>query len=276
MSDLVEKVHCYNVEDAIKYGIGEATILYNFRFWINHNKANKTNQKDGRFWTFNSIPSMIEIMPEFTYDMMRRALERLKKKGILIEGVFNKLKLDKTRWYTINEDWTVCDKEPDTIGSIEITRQNCHIDQAELPHRSGKSASSPGRAARTIPDINTDITKDINKEVVHLTEVFCKRLNEKAGTKHKSTTKETKSLVRTLIDNGHTLEDICSVVDKKCAQWKDNDKMKIYLRPSTLLNSRNFTQYLAEGETQESAFNKLMEDYDKKAKEAFEKIRKVS
>jgi hypothetical protein len=58
-------IHSFNVEDAKKYGVIEAVLLSNFRFWVLHNKANKRHFYDGRFWTFNSVSAFEELFPYF-------------------------------------------------------------------------------------------------------------------------------------------------------------------------------------------------------------------
>jgi acyl-CoA thioesterase FadM len=67
--------HHFNIEDAKKYGIVEAVILHNIRFWIMKNKANNTHLHDGEYWTYNSVSAFTELFPYLTKDQIRRALE---------------------------------------------------------------------------------------------------------------------------------------------------------------------------------------------------------
>lgn len=46
--------------------------------------------------------------------------------------------------------------------------------------------------------------------------------------------------------DGHTLEQLKSVVDAKVAQWANNPKMCEFLRPATLFNEKNFSQYVGQ------------------------------
>jgi uncharacterized phage protein (TIGR02220 family) len=68
-------------------------------------------------------------------------------------------------------------------------------------------------------------------------------LNEKAGTSFKSTTKSTKEHISGRVREGFTLEQFKTVIDKKCAEWKDNPNMSQYLRPQTLFGTK-FESYL--------------------------------
>ena len=42
---------------------------------------------------------------------------------------------------------------------------------------------------------------------------------------------------------GYTVEDFVAVIDKKCAEWLHDPKMRAYLRPETLFGSK-FEGYL--------------------------------
>lgn len=67
-------------------------------------------------------------------------------------------------------------------------------------------------------------------------------LNEKAGTKYRSSTPKTQTLIRARAKEGFTLDDFKTVIDKKCAEWLGTN-MEQYLRPETLFGSK-FESYL--------------------------------
>jgi hypothetical protein len=97
------KVHHFDIEEAEKYGLREAIILYNIRFWLEKNIANGTNFKNGRVWTFNSYKAFNELFPYLSQSQIKRCLTNLVKGGILIKENHNKLGFDRTNWYSINE-----------------------------------------------------------------------------------------------------------------------------------------------------------------------------
>lgn len=68
-------------------------------------------------------------------------------------------------------------------------------------------------------------------------------LNLKANTKFRFTSKKTRKLIKTRINENFTVEDFRTVIDNKCDEWLNDDKMKIYLRPETLFGSK-FESYL--------------------------------
>lgn len=67
-------------------------------------------------------------------------------------------------------------------------------------------------------------------------------LNEKAGTAYRAGAKDTQSHIRARFEDGFTLEDFRTVIDKKCAEWKGTE-MEKYLRPATLFGTK-FESYL--------------------------------
>ena len=59
---------------------------------------------------------------------------------------------------------------------------------------------------------------------------------------YRATSKATQYHINARIAEGYTVEDFYTVIDKKCAEWK-NTEMAKYLRPETLFGSK-FENYL--------------------------------
>lgn len=83
---------------------------------------------------------------------------------------------------------------------------------------------------------------NLNKELNNIYKEAIDYLNEKAGTKYKSNSKNTIKHIKARINDGYTLEDFKSVIDKKCSEWLNTD-MEKYLCPDTLFGSK-FEKYL--------------------------------
>lgn len=49
--------------------------------------------------------------------------------------------------------------------------------------------------------------------------------------------------LRRIFESGRTIDDVRAVVEKKYAEWKDDPKMRKFVRPSTLFGER-FDEYL--------------------------------
>lgn len=68
-------------------------------------------------------------------------------------------------------------------------------------------------------------------------------LNEKAGTAFKVNSKDTRKHIRARCDEGFTVDDFKTVIDRKVTEWGNNPDMAQYLRPSTLFGTK-FESYL--------------------------------
>jgi uncharacterized phage protein (TIGR02220 family) len=74
------------------------------------------------------------------------------------------------------------------------------------------------------------------QEVIHY-------LNEKAGTGFQASFSSFKPILARLKE-GATVEQCKAIIDSKVADWKNDPKYRMYLRPSTLFNSEKFSNYL--------------------------------
>lgn len=70
-------------------------------------------------------------------------------------------------------------------------------------------------------------------------------LNEKSQKRFEVCSGSLKHIYARLAE-GATIEDMCLVIDSKCADWLTDPKMSPYLRPQTLFNSEKYPSYLAE------------------------------
>lgn len=99
------QMHHFDVEDAMKYGVEKAVVLSNIRFWLNNNKNKdlSTVKHDGYYWMYNTARDMSNVLPYFTQSKIQRLLKQLEEDGVLIVGNYNKVKYDRTKWYTLSE-----------------------------------------------------------------------------------------------------------------------------------------------------------------------------
>lgn len=129
--------HSFYIEDAQKYGVEGAVILYNMKFWLTKNKANKSHiNKLGDktyYWTFNSVKAFSELFPYMSKSQITRTIKKLEESGELISGEFNKKNYDRTKWYTTSQ-----------FEILELTKMTNGVNENDKP----------------IPDINTDINTD--------------------------------------------------------------------------------------------------------------------
>lgn len=68
-------------------------------------------------------------------------------------------------------------------------------------------------------------------------------LNQRLGTNYRATANDTYSKIHARINDGYKLDDFKKVIDNKIADWYGDEKMRKYLRPSTLFGPK-FESYL--------------------------------
>lgn len=94
----------FRESEAIQYGVNEAIMIQNFRYWINKNKANEKHEYEGKTWTYNSRKAFKEIFPFWSDEQIKRILNSLVSKNIIQKGNFNKVGFDRTTWYSFIDE----------------------------------------------------------------------------------------------------------------------------------------------------------------------------
>lgn len=69
-------------------------------------------------------------------------------------------------------------------------------------------------------------------------------LNEKAGKNFSHKSEANKKLINGRMNEGRTVDDFKRVIDVKCEEWLQDDRMSQYLRPATLFSQKNFENYV--------------------------------
>ena len=144
------KVHSFYLEDAKKHGVEKATLLYNIKFWLDHNKTNGKNYHDGAYWTYNSAESFAKQFPYMNAKKISRLLKELEKDGALLVGNYNKAGYDRTKWYS-----TPCYSSfPKYEKCIS---QKCEMDFSNMSNAFLKNGQPiPDSKPDSKPVINTD------------------------------------------------------------------------------------------------------------------------
>src|SRR5699024_10189512 len=92
-------------------------------------------------------------------------------------------------------------------------------------------------------------TRDINTLSRNSTRLPYKEiidyLNEKTGRNYKHKAKINQRVIKARMNEGYTIEEFKTVIDKKTDEWNNDVKMKEYLRPETLFSTK-FDRYLNE------------------------------
>lgn len=216
---------------AREIGLNEAIMLQQMHYWL----LKSSNEFEGVKWFYKTLEDWQTEFQFWSTMTIRRTLTNLEKQKVIRVGNFNKKKFDKTKWYTIEyqcvnrrcvqNEQTMCSNRTD--GCVQ-NEQTYTREYTETTTENNGSKEKPLKVVWT-------------EETKHIIDY----LNKRTGKKYSVNTKKTAQLIHKLLDNGFTVEDFERVIDIKCSQWLNNDKMNQYLRPRTLF-SEKFEDYLNE------------------------------
>lgn len=94
----------FDVDYAREYGLDEAVMIANLQFWILFNRANCKNRFDGRTWTYGSVSSFADLFPFWTANQIRRIIDSLIEKEVIVAGNYNANQYDRTLWYAFRDE----------------------------------------------------------------------------------------------------------------------------------------------------------------------------
>lgn len=153
-----------------------------------------------------------------------------------------------------NESFEKCKADFTQITLDDLTRSvvDCELYKAKPKHKLKITYECEGKIAVVekvvydLPDVEWQqadkSTGDMSDDDI---KVIVEYLNNKIGAHYKPNGKKMKELIRARMNEGYTVEDFKTVIDKKFKSWGNDPKMSLYLRPSTLFGTR-FGEYLNE------------------------------
>ena len=128
-------------------GLNEAVFLQQVHYWLGKNEQKERNNHAGRYWCYNSYEDWRKNnFPFWSVDAIRRIVKALVAAGVLLVDNHNKLKIDRTQWY-----------------SIDYQRLN----DLWISH-SAKSPHGHSKIAAPIPETTIETTETVNKEIVRM------------------------------------------------------------------------------------------------------------
>lgn len=113
-----------NTDLALVLGdLNEAIILNQLNYWLEINKKADKNFIDGKYWVYNSYAEWRENdFPYWSEKTIQRTFTRLENKGIVISANYNKMCIDKTKWYSI--DFEVLEEMIKAYDSNKISEED--------------------------------------------------------------------------------------------------------------------------------------------------------
>lgn len=93
--------HYFDSEFAREVGIA-AAVIYNYLvYWCDQNRQLGINEYDGYFWTYHSVRDLQETFNYMSAGQIRRSINLLVEKGLVKVGNYNKIGIDRTKWYAV-------------------------------------------------------------------------------------------------------------------------------------------------------------------------------
>lgn len=156
------KVHSFYVEEAEKYGVEKAVILYNLRFWLEKNKANSTNLHDGYYWTYNSAKAFAALFPYYKASKIERLLRQMESDGLILSGNYNKAGYDRTKWYSMPDFSleSLAISQSSNMKNGDCKNEECNLQNCSMESSNMKNAICKSEAP--IPDSKPN-DKPVNK-----------------------------------------------------------------------------------------------------------------
>lgn len=218
---------------AKEVGLNEAIFVQQLHYWTN-GKAGKLI--DGKRWVYNTYKDWEENFPFWSNATIRRTIASCEKKKIIIVGNYNRAGFDNTKWYAVNYE--------EIEGMSKRIAQN---EQTSCSKRANGTVQNEQANTIDYTEITSETTKDnVPSSGEHDTIPYAEvvdYLNEKTKSNFRSSSKDTRKHIRARYNEGFSIDDFKKVIDNKTAEWYNDPKMNMYLRPKTLFGT-NFESYL--------------------------------
>ncbi|WP_340615184.1 conserved phage C-terminal domain-containing protein [Xenorhabdus thailandensis] len=244
-------------ELAMRLGLNEAIILQQIQYWLTETSSGI--EVNGCRWIYNTVEKWQAQFPFFSESTIKRALSNLKKLGVLRIEQINKSSHDRTNYYAINYEHPLLADKVKMTPSNNANKdhragQNDLIDRGNLAHSNGSECAVLNGS--NWPDL-TETTTEITTESTTETNVSCQvpvepdhdparqvlvYFNQVTDSNYRDG-KTTMGYIRARLSDGYTVDDLKLITDYLTTKWREDGKMRDYLRPKTLFGPENCTEY---------------------------------
>jgi hypothetical protein len=172
---------------ATKIGLNEAIILQQIHYWLEINRKANKNFKDGNYWVYNSFKDWKINFPFWSESTIKRTVSKLERYNLLVVGNYNKLKIDRTKWYRINYE-TLEKLEKLPLGQIDPTKmsictaqdvnlirplpENKAENKAENNLTSGFDKPRTSDRYKTFKELKQELIKYTNSKVIYFIQLY--------------------------------------------------------------------------------------------------------
>ncbi|MCC3359633.1 DnaD domain protein [Bacillus sp. REN16] len=108
-------------------GRNESVILQQIHYWL----LRTDNIREERKWVYITYDELAKQIGYISKSTIRRAISKLEKNGFLTPGNFNKMKIDHTKWYSINYE-KLEELKPAENNEVEAKNETPQPDHKDL------------------------------------------------------------------------------------------------------------------------------------------------
>ncbi|QTB47926.1 hypothetical protein [Burkholderia pseudomallei] len=127
---------------AARIGLNEAIILQQVHYWTRDNR----NVIEGRSWTYNTVADWQKQFPFWSQATIRRTIDSLVEKGLLIKKKLADNKMDATLWYSVDLEKLVDQAEQVDVRKMSKSdAQDAQMSSAQneqIPNRTETSSET--------------------------------------------------------------------------------------------------------------------------------------
>lgn len=203
---------------AANIGVNEAVVLQQIHYWLGISK----HVIEERTWVYNTYEEWQKQFPFWSVSTIKRTIRSLEMMGLLLSNNWNQMKMDKTKWYSIDYE-----KVKELEESI-LERPNKPIEE-NAPEEEVKNTKV------------TTVSSSVKEEIPYAE--IINYLNERTGKNFKPGSTKTREMIHARYREGFILEEFKRVIDLKTAEWKSDSAWNKFLRPETLFGTK-FESYL--------------------------------
>jgi uncharacterized phage protein (TIGR02220 family) len=197
---------------AVKLGLNEAAVLQQILYWVESSQ----HLIERRKWIFNTYKDWQKQFPFWSESTIKRAIRSLEDQGLLITGNFNRMQMDKIKWYTIDYARLGALEEPNSKQDEPVSHEEGSLEATLL---------------------NTAIQESPTKKKIPVLEII-QYINVKTKVNYNLGTLNTQELIRARVREGFKPENLKKIIDLKTAEWVHDPRLRKYLRPATLFGSK--------------------------------------
>lgn len=95
--------HMFDITIAAEFGLKEAVLVHRLYTLILANEANGRNERNGKFWTYDSAAAIQRNCPYFSVREVEGIIQRCRKKGLIETAQLSTNPRDRTNWYTVSD-----------------------------------------------------------------------------------------------------------------------------------------------------------------------------